>query len=53
MRQRTQDGYTGRPDLASAEKGQTLFEGIADRLVEVIGKLASEPLGSEYRDFVP
>ncbi|MBW3599083.1 MAG: creatininase family protein [Planctomycetes bacterium] len=52
MRQRTQDGYTGRPDLASAEKGKTLFEGIADRLVEVIGQLASEPLGSEHRDFL-
>ncbi len=52
MRQRTQEGYTGRPDLASAAKGKMLFEGIIDRLAHVVDNLAYEPLGSEYRDFI-
>ena len=51
MRQRTQEGYTGRPDLASAEKGKRLFDGIVDRLVSTIKKLHKEPLGTVYQDF--
>lgn len=52
MRQRTREGYTGRPDLASAEQGERLFDGIVERLVSAIAKLRSEPLGSEYQDFI-
>ena len=52
MRQRTREGYTGRPDLASAVKGQRLFAGIVDRLVALSEQLLREPLGTEYRDFV-
>lgn len=52
MRQRTRQGYTGRPDLASAETGERLFNGIVDRLVPAIDKLLREPLGSEYQDFL-
>ncbi len=52
MRQRTEQGYTGRPDLASAAKGRALLEGIVERLVGVAERLRDEPLGKEYRDFV-
>lgn len=52
MRHRTERGCTGRPDLASAEKGKLLFEGIVDRLVETTTKLLHEPLGTEYHEFV-
>lgn len=52
MRHRTQHGCTGRPDLASAEKGKALFDGIVDRLVVTAAKLLNEPLGREYQDFV-
>ncbi len=52
MRQRTREGYTGRPDLASAEKGERLFDGIVDRLASTAQQLLSQPLGTEYRDFV-
>lgn len=52
MCQRTREGYTGRPDLASAAKGECLFRGIVDRLVSLVKKLLSEPLGTEYTDFV-
>lgn len=52
MRQRTREGFTGRPDLASAEKGHRLFEGIVQRLVKSIEKLAEQPLGQVYSDFV-
>lgn len=51
MRQRTRDGYTGRPDLASSEKGERLFTGIVDRLVSVAERLLSEPLGTEHHEF--
>jgi len=51
MLQRTRDGYTGRPDLASSEKGERLFAGIIDRLVSVSERLLREPLGTEYQDF--
>ena len=52
MRQRTHEGFTGRPDLATPEKGELLFAGIVDRLVTTVEKLLSEPLGTEYQDFV-
>ena len=52
MRQRTLAGCTGRPDLASAEKGKLLFEGIVDRLAATVQRLLAEPLGTEYADFV-
>lgn len=51
MRQRTRAGYTGRPDLASAEKGKRLFDGVVDRMVSTVEKLLGEPLEIEYRDF--
>ena len=51
MRQRTRQGCTGRPDLASAEKGKILFDGIIDRLVSTFEKLLKQPLGTEYDDF--
>ncbi len=52
MRQRTREGFTGRPDLASAEKGQRLFDGVADRLSTLARKLLNEPLGTTHDDFV-
>lgn len=52
MRQRTREGFTGRPDLATAEKGQRLFDGIVQRLVTTIDKLACEPLGQHYCEFM-
>lgn len=52
MRQRTREGCTGRPDLASAEIGERLFNGVVDRLVHTVEKLLMEPLGTEYQDFV-
>ena len=52
MCQRTRAGYTGRPDLASAVKGERLFGGIIDRLASLAEQLLSEPLGTEYGDFV-
>jgi creatinine amidohydrolase len=52
MRQRTRQGCTGRPDLASADKGRRLFEGLVTRVVAVVDELLSQPLGTEYRDFI-
>lgn len=51
MRQRTLAGFTGRPDLASAEKGKRLFDGIVERLVAAVKKLLSQPLGTRFQDF--
>ena len=53
MRQRTREGFTGRPDLASAEKGKRLFEGIVEKLVGVVNQLLSQTLGTEYQQFPP
>lgn len=44
MAQRTENGATGRPDLASAEKGARMFVVIVDRVVDVIKKYLTEPL---------
>ena len=46
MRQRTREGFTGRPDLASAEKGKVLFDGIVEKLACLVNELLttqSEP----------
>lgn len=51
MRQRTNEGFTGRPDLAHAAKGKRLFDGIVDRLVAAVQTLLHQPLGTEYDDF--
>lgn len=51
MYQRTRDGYTGSPDLASAEKGKELFDVIVQKLVATAETLLSQPLGTEYPDF--
>lgn len=52
MLHRTRSGYTGRPDLASAEKGAQLFAAIHKRLVTTVEKLLKQPLGTEYPDFL-
>jgi creatinine amidohydrolase len=52
MCQRTRDGYTGRPDLASPQKGAALFRGIVDRLVLLTAQLLKEPLATEYPEFL-
>ena len=51
MRQRTREGFTGRPDLASADKGNRLFEGLLTRLQNSISAMLAEPLGTEYDEF--
>jgi creatinine amidohydrolase len=52
MRQRTREGCTGRPDLATAEKGKLLLDGIVNRLVATLETLLEQPLGGDYQDFV-
>jgi creatinine amidohydrolase len=52
MHQRTRAGCTGRPDLASAEKGELLFECIVERLANVVHQLADQPLARSYTDFL-
>lgn len=51
MVQRTQSGFTGRPDLASAEKGKELFEAIVTNLTILTRSLLKTPLGTGYGDF--
>ena len=51
MRHRTREGFTGRPDLASAEKGGKMFELVLSGLVATAGKLLAQPLGTQYTDF--
>jgi len=53
MRQRTREGFTGRPDLASAEKGKILFDGIVEKLTGLVNELLAQLLGTEYQHFVP
>ena len=50
MAQRTKTGATGRPDLASPEKGEKMFEVIVRNVIAVIDKYLSEPL-PERADF--
>lgn len=44
MFQRTSRGATGRPDLASAEKGAAMFQQIVARVTEVLKSLQTMPL---------
>jgi len=50
LKQRTAEGCTGRPDLASAEKGERLFNGIIENLTEAVDNLLQQPTGREYED---
>lgn len=52
MYQRTREGCTGRPDLATAAKGKELFAGIVGRLQDTVERLLKEPLASSYDEFV-
>ena len=52
MWQRTKAGFTGRPDLATAAKGSRLFDAIVQRLEALTTRLLTQPLGTEYNDFV-
>jgi creatinine amidohydrolase/Fe(II)-dependent formamide hydrolase-like protein len=44
MKQRTQRGAVGYPELASPEKGQRFLKAAIDRTVEVIEALLKRPL---------
>lgn len=44
MKHRTKEGCSGRPDLASAEKGERMFAGIVDRVSTAVQALLNEPL---------
>ena len=46
MKQRTSAGATGRPDLATAEKGQKLFDAIVAKVSQAVKQLLDEPLAS-------
>lgn len=52
MYQRTKKGATGRPDLASAEKGGQMFSCITNRVVEVLQRLGQAPLPTKDGGFV-
>lgn len=52
MKHRTAQGCTGTPNLATANKGKELFEGIANRLVKSVEQMLNEPLGTEYQEFL-
>lgn len=52
MMQRTKDGCTGRPDLATPEKGAAMFDGIVGRVCEAVDKLLALPLGEKYDDLL-
>ncbi|HAL13063.1 MAG TPA: creatininase [Planctomycetaceae bacterium] len=52
MTQRTNDGFTGRPDLATAEKGEQFFNAVVDKLVETVSSLLTHPLGTTHQDFI-
>lgn len=44
MKHRTKEGCTGRPDLATAEKGAEMFQGIVDRVTVAVQTILDEPL---------
>ena len=44
MFQRTQQGATGRPDLASAEKGEKMFSQIVERVTGVLSHLSKQTI---------
>ena len=49
MMQRTREGCTGRPDLATPEKGAKLFEAIVERVCSVVDSLLERPLPEDAR----
>ena len=51
MRHRTKAGFTGCPDLATAEKGAELFELVLSGLETTVQKLLAETLGVHHQDF--
>lgn len=51
MCQRTRAGFTGRPDLATAEKGAQICEAILQQWEQTLNKLKQQPLGTFYDDF--
>ena len=52
MKQRTNDGFTGRPDLATAEKGEKFFNAVVEKLVDTVTDLLTHPLGTTHQDFI-
>ena len=44
MHQRTQEGATGRADLASAKKGAALFDAVVDGVSRAVQTMLAEPL---------
>ncbi len=44
MKDRTREGCTGRPDLATPEKGRLMFEGIVDRVSTAVQAMLGEAL---------
>lgn len=52
MKQRTKAGCTGRPDLATPEKGAAMFEGIVGRVCEAVDTLLAAKLGDNYEDLI-
>lgn len=53
MKHRTRQGCTGRPDLATAAKGEQLFSGIVTSLTHTCQTLLDQPLATEYPQFFP
>ncbi len=51
MKQRTQQGCTGRPDLATPVKGEDLMEEIVNRLESTVQTLLNQKLGILYEEF--
>ena len=52
MMQRTKEGCTGRPDLATAEKGAAMFEGIVSAVELAVKDALLQPLATEYDELV-
>ena len=52
MRQRTKEGCTGRPDLATAEKGEQMFVRILAELSAALAEIQQQPLGQTHNHFL-
>jgi creatinine amidohydrolase len=52
MMQRTKEGCTGRPDLATPEKGAAMFAGIVEAITAAVDTALAQPLASDYDEFV-
>lgn len=52
MKQRTKTGCTGRPDLATPEKGAAIFEGIVNRVCQAVDTLLVTKLGEDYEELI-